>query len=263
MLVQGLVLPSRRHQQSLLFVLHGQLSEPARDAVATARHDTAEEATGGEGHGDEDEHPLHLRRNAHVRELWERQAHEGKLCLHILADAGSHRVLLACLGRAGGTDVENAILLQSPLGRLAALLRLGEELRRAIVESLRRAARGLGLIRRRLVLEAARAKRRGKTALPEFLECVVLGQTIEVAAIAVDASAGFPHGDDGIHGLVTQQSIDCDVRRNLKLEGGHVAAAHITADGVAGLTVDIVRVDEGLRALHQSVGRREVAGHGR
>mmetsp|Transcript_141881 Transcript_141881/g.453635 ORF Transcript_141881/g.453635 Transcript_141881/m.453635 type:complete len:303 (-) Transcript_141881:1605-2513(-) len=262
MLVQGLVLPSRRHQQGLLFVLHGQLSEPACDAVATARHDTADEATGGEGHGDEDEHPLHLRRDAHVRELRKREAHEGELRLHGLADARGHRVLLARLGGAGSANVEHAILHHGILGALAIFLRLGEKRRRAIVEGLRR-ARGRRLALGRCALEDALGDRRGQTALAELLECVIRGHAIEIAAVTVDLSAGLPHRDDGVHGLVAQDSIDRDVRRNFELEGGHVPAAHVTTDGVAGLAVDLVRVDVGLRALHQPVVRREVAGKGR
>mmetsp|Transcript_138649 Transcript_138649/g.351431 ORF Transcript_138649/g.351431 Transcript_138649/m.351431 type:complete len:220 (-) Transcript_138649:2262-2921(-) len=112
----------------------------ASNAGSTAKAagpNAAGKARCGQGHGKEDQHPLHLWGDTCDCECREGQAHERELGFHLLADFIGDQIIRACLDRAGGANVEHAILFHSVLGTLAALLRLREQRLIAVVKRLR------------------------------------------------------------------------------------------------------------------------------
>mmetsp|Transcript_97363 Transcript_97363/g.251749 ORF Transcript_97363/g.251749 Transcript_97363/m.251749 type:complete len:339 (-) Transcript_97363:214-1230(-) len=96
-----------------------------------------------------------------------------------------------------------------------------------------------------------------QATLLEGLERVVLGQAIEVAAIASHRARRFPQLDDRIHCLLPEQAIDAKFGRNFEQVGGQCARSQVAADRVPRLVVNRIWVDVVKFCLEEVVSRHE------
>mmetsp|Transcript_97366 Transcript_97366/g.251761 ORF Transcript_97366/g.251761 Transcript_97366/m.251761 type:complete len:339 (-) Transcript_97366:214-1230(-) len=96
-----------------------------------------------------------------------------------------------------------------------------------------------------------------QATLLEGLERVVLGQAIEVAAIAVHGNLKPPHRNDCVHGVIAQQAVDPDVWHDLEKVRRQRPGSDLAADRVPRLVVNRIWVDVVKFCLEEVVSRHE------